>query len=73
MGTEFQLLLAVGLVALAGVYVAYRSWREWTAKGKGGCGGGCGCANTRKADTTASTTFVPAGELSIRKKTDNNV
>jgi hypothetical protein len=42
-------LVLVALVTIASVgYLGLRAWRTWSARS--GCGGGCGCAATKKAE-----------------------
>jgi hypothetical protein len=40
----WQLLVAIGIVAVAAAYLVRQTWRAWAGT-KSGCGGGCGCAS----------------------------
>jgi hypothetical protein len=62
---DWQLLVALALVAAAGCYLARRAWRTWTAK-RSGCGGSCGC--TGNGSAKESTSLVSREELLSRLK-----
>jgi hypothetical protein len=62
-------LAAVGMaVTLAAAFVGYSAWRTWFARAKTGCGGcSSGCKPT-PAPAGPRATFVPAGELTVRRR-----
>jgi hypothetical protein len=62
---DWQLLVALAVVAGAGFYLVRQTWRAWTAK-KDGCGGGCGCAAKKPAKESAP--LVSSEELLSRLK-----
>ncbi len=68
MAMNWQLIVVVALVAVAGAYVAWRNWREWANSKKGGCGGGCGCASAKPAADQA----VLVEQLTVRKRDGAN-
>jgi hypothetical protein len=61
---DWQLVLTIGCVATAAVYLGRRSWRTWTARGKG-CSG-CGCAAKVAASTPTAAKLISAEMLTAR-------
>ena len=61
---EWQLTIVGLLVAAALCYVGRELWRSWQVK-KSGCGGGCGCRDS-KAVRRAETTTISTERLSSR-------
>ena len=53
-----QLVLVLLIVAGAALYVGRQTWRSWSATGKSGCGGGCGCA-MKKPEAASTPTLIP--------------
>ena len=64
---DSQLLAVFALVALAGVYVARRTLKEWSGKGKVGCGGGCGCAATKTVTAKRDRSLIPLEQVARDK------
>jgi hypothetical protein len=64
-----QLLLVLLIVAAAAAYLARQVWRSWRGRGSG-CGSGCGkCTNSAApAAEAGKPTFVPAEQLTVRRK-----
>jgi len=63
-----QMLIVIPLIVLAALYVGWRSWRTWTAQGKG-CGGGCGsgCASGKHAAAKEQKpSWIPAEQVTLR-------
>jgi len=69
---NWQTVLVVLLVAGAAVYVARRMWRTWMSA-KDGCAGSCGCSSAAKqaAGTGAPAVFLPAEQLTLRRRESN--
>jgi hypothetical protein len=64
---NWQLISVVVLVALAGGYIAWKSWRTWHPP-KGGCGGSCGCAKQSSTAESAPPNLIPADQLTVRQR-----
>jgi len=62
---DWQLPAALAVVAAAGCYLVWQTWRTWTVK-KDGCGGSCGC--TTKGPGKESAPLVSPEELLSRMK-----
>jgi hypothetical protein len=62
---EWQLGIVLAVVAAAGLYLARRAWRTWTAA-KGPCPGGCGCS--AKPVSSEDNSLIPVESLRIRPK-----
>jgi hypothetical protein len=45
---DWQLLIVLVVVSVAGAYVARATWRTWRGA-KSGCGGGCACPGGKAA------------------------
>jgi hypothetical protein len=64
---DWQLPIAVTVIASAGSYLGWRGWRSWRASRKG-CAGGCGCHKSPAAGAPQNeATLIPAAKLTIRQ------
>jgi hypothetical protein len=63
---QWQLIPVTALVALAGSYIAWRSWRTWHPP-KNGCGGSCGCAKEAPAAEATPANLIPPEQLTMRQ------
>ena len=63
---DWQLLLTVTLIAGAGGYLGWRSWRA----SRKGCAGGCGCHKPAESIDAKNRdgTYIAARELKIRQR-----
>jgi hypothetical protein len=61
-----QLVIAMVLVAGAGLYLAQRAWRTWNGS-KTGCSGGCGCASKDRHVDKDAVSVIPVEELRLRR------
>lgn len=53
------------LVAGAALYLARRTWRTWSGRAScGGCGKGCAEPPAKEV----APTFIPTGELTLRRR-----
>ncbi len=62
---DWQLVLTMGCVAMAAVYLGRRSWRTWTAKGKS-CGGCGSCGSKTAASTPTAAKLISTEMLTAR-------
>jgi hypothetical protein len=58
------MMLTLGFVAAAAVYLARRGWRTWRAS-RAGCSGGCGCHKAGAA-RPSNEGLIPAEQLTLR-------
>lgn len=60
---DYQLIIAMALVAGAGAYLIYRSISVWT-RSRSGCGGSCGC----KPAANEAQSLIPVESLRTLRK-----
>jgi hypothetical protein len=62
----WQLTIVGVLVALAALYVGWKTWQSLRAS-KAGCGGSCGCAKAAP-DAAEKPILIPANQLTLRRR-----
>lgn len=62
---NWQLITVALIVAAAVLYLGRRSWRTWFAR-SAGCGGGCGCSESKAPSSAGS--LIPSEQLTIRRR-----
>ena len=71
MDLGWQDILALALVAVAAIYVAYRAWRVLTRKRTTGCDTGCStCPQSDPKSTSEAKPFVSIERLTTKSKMD---
>jgi hypothetical protein len=66
---DWQTGIAALFVTAAAAYLVRSGWRTWLNT-KAGCGGGCSCSRSAQAPVPGgdSAAFVPANELTVRRR-----
>jgi hypothetical protein len=66
---DWQMIIVLGAVAAAVLYLGRTAWRSWSGA-KGGCGGGCGgtSACTSLEQKTDRSPLIPVEEIRLRRR-----
>ncbi|MBY0526844.1 MAG: FeoB-associated Cys-rich membrane protein [Gemmataceae bacterium] len=62
-----QLIVVSVIVASATLYLARQTWRTWSGRKAGGCGGGCKC-DSKTAQGESKTSFIPVESIGLRQR-----
>jgi hypothetical protein len=70
---DWQMYVVLIAVAAAAIYVLRRLWRSWFGATRG-CSKSCGCsvATAKNGEPSIAVTFVPADQLSLRRRPSNS-